>query len=230
MKRLPRILTCLLIVFILGLLLFLAETGFFSAAMSMETMRAYIRHFSPYSQIIFFIIQLASVIVAPIPSNVTAAAGAVVFDMWTCFWLTCGAVLLGSVLVFWLARALGKQFVVRIVSKKLTERYLSIIQKKRDVFLALAFLLPFFPDDILCILAGLTDIQARRFFFIAVCTRPWGLLVSCAVGSSLLSFTPAGLIFAGSIGVELFLLGLKYGDRVEQFLLRRLSRERAVKQ
>lgn len=226
MKRLPRILIWVLLAFVAALLLFLAETGFFSAAASMESLRDYMQRFSPYAQIMFFLIELASVIVAPIPSNLTAAAGAMVFDLWTCFWLTFGAVLLGSLLVFWLARQLGQRFAARIVGKKLTERYLSLIQKKQDVFLSLAFLLPFFPDDMLCILAGLTDIPMGRFLLIALFTRPWGLLVSCAVGSSVLTFTPAGVIFTGAACAAVFLFGLKYGDRLEGRMLRHVGREK----
>lgn len=68
-----------------GGLLFLWQTGFFAAATSLEGIRAYIEEFSPYSQAVFFSVQLASVILAPIPSNITAAAGALLFGMWPAF-------------------------------------------------------------------------------------------------------------------------------------------------
>ena len=89
-----------------GGLLFLWQTGFFAAATSLEGIRAYIEEFSPYSQAVFFSVQLASVILAPIPSNITAAAGALLFGMWPAFLLTWAAGALGSLVVFCLARAL----------------------------------------------------------------------------------------------------------------------------
>ena len=61
------------------LLLFLWRTDFFSSVRSLEDMRAYIRQFSPFSYGIFFLVQLASVILAPIPSNATSLAGAALF-------------------------------------------------------------------------------------------------------------------------------------------------------
>lgn len=71
----------------------------------------------------------------------------------------------------------------QLVSRKVADKYLELIQRKRDIFLILVFLFPFFPDDLICILAGLTDIPLRRFVVIVLFTRPWGLLVSCALGA-----------------------------------------------
>ena len=99
-----------------------------------------------------------------------------------------------------------------------------MIRRKRDVFLALAFLFPFFPDDILCILAGLTDISFKRFFLLALAARPWGLLVACMVGSATLTIPLWGMALLGVLGLGAFLLAMKYGDRLEETLMERLKR------
>ena len=124
---------------------FLYSTGFFQAASSLEGLRTYISRFAPFSYLFFFLVQFLSVVLAPIPSNITAAAGGVLFGTWPAFLLTFGAVATGSVLVFWLARVLGRDFADRIVSQKLSEKYQTILRAKAPVFLTLAFLFPFFP-------------------------------------------------------------------------------------
>lgn len=202
----------------------LYATGFFEAAGSQEKLGAYIARCAPWSHLSYFGIQLASVVIAPIPSNITAAAGAYLFGLWPSFLLTWGAVTMGSAIVFTLARALGQKFVGQFVSDKLSEKYLDVIRRKRDVFLALAFLFPFFPDDILCILAGLTDISFRRFFLLVVLARPWGLLVSCMVGSATVSIPWWGMALLGLGGLALFLLAMKYGDKIEDAVMERLSK------
>ena len=68
--------------------LFLWQSGFFAAAGSQESLRAYIEDFSPYSHLCFFLIQFLSVILAPIPSNISALAGGVLFGTWVSFLLT----------------------------------------------------------------------------------------------------------------------------------------------
>lgn len=202
----------------------LYATGFFEAAGSPREMGEYIARCAPWSHLAYFGVQLVSVIVAPIPSNITAAAGAYLFGLWPAFLLTWGAVTLGSALVFALARALGQQFVSQFVSQKLSEKYLDVIRRKRDVFLALAFLFPFFPDDILCILAGLTDISFKRFFLLALAARPWGLLVACMVGSATLTIPLWGMALLGALGLAAFLLAMKYGDKLEEAVMERLKR------
>ena len=95
---------------------------------------------------------------------------------------------------------------------------------KYGMLIALAFLFPFFPDDILCILAGLTDIPFPRFVVLVILFRPWGLLVSCAVGSSALSVPLWAMALLGAGGLAVFLLAMKYGDRLEAAILQRLER------
>ena len=188
--------------------LFLWQSGFFAAAGSQESLRAYIEDFSPYSHLCFFLIQFLSVILAPIPSNISALAGGVLFGTWVSFLLTFSAVAAGSLLV----------------GQKVSEKYLDVIHAKTDIFLVLAFLFPFFPDDVLCILAGLTQISFRRFAGIILCTRPWGLLFASALGGASFSIPAWGMALIGAAGLLLFLLGMKYGDRAEAAILRRLRR------
>ena len=202
---------------------FLYSTGFFQAASSLEGLRTYISRFAPFSYLFFFLVQFLSVVLAPIPSNITAAAGGVLFGTWPSFLLTFGAVAAGSLLVFWLARVLGRDFADRIVSQKLSEKYQAILRAKAPVFLTLAFLFPFFPDDMLCILAGLTSLSFRRFTVIVLLTRPWGLLFACALGGATLGLSPWVMVPVALLGLALFLLGLKYGDKLEESILARLK-------
>ena len=199
MKRHKWLLTLLLAVFLLGGGAFLLwQTGFFSSVGSLEEMRNYIERF--------------------------ALAGAVLFGMWPSFLMTWLAVAGGSVLVFWLARVLGQRFVERLVNQRVADKYLEVIRRKRDIFLILVFLFPFFPDDLICILAGLTDIPLHRFFLIVLLTRPWGLLVACALGGSVLTIPVWAMLLLGAAGVAVFAVCLKYGDRWEAALLERFKR------
>lgn len=208
---------------------FLFQTGFFSAATSVDALRAYIDRFSPYSHLCFFLLQFLSVILAPIPSNITAAAGGVLFGTWPSFLITFAAVAAGSLAMFSLARSLGRDFADRLVNRKLSEKYQAVLEAKAPIFLILAFLFPFFPDDILCILAGLTRISFRRFAMILLLARPWGLLFASALGGSTLELSPWSMLPLGLAGLLLFLLGMKYGDRLENMVLLRLKERKLGK-
>jgi uncharacterized membrane protein YdjX (TVP38/TMEM64 family) len=207
-----------------GLCLFLWRTDLLERLQDTAALRDYLSDQAPWSQLIFFGLQLCSVIIAPIPSNLVAATGGAFFGTWQGFLITILAVTIGSCTTFWLARTLGKNFADRIVRKKLPAHYLELLDRKRDSFLILAFLFPFFPDDLLCIMAGLTDIPFRRFFFIVLFARPWGLLIASAFGGSLCGFSLKSLPILLLCGA-LFLIGLIYGDRMGQAVLKFLKRK-----
>ena len=222
-KKWPVILLLVLLLLAGGGYL-LWRSGLFAAFASLEAMQDYIGRFAPYSHLVYFLIQLLSVILAPIPSNVTALAGGLLFGTWPAFLLTWGAVVLGSVIVFAVARRLGRDFVERVVSRSVIGRYLDVIQRKQDTFLILAFLFPFFPDDVLCILAGLTTMPFRRFLLIALFTRPWGLLAASALGGSTLSLPLPVMLLLAAVGIGVFLVCMKYGDRWEEALMERFRK------
>ena len=101
---------------------------------SEAALEAYIQGFAPWSHLAYFGIQLASVIVAPIPSNVTAVVGAALFGFWPSFLLTFGAVAAGLADRVRPGPGLGRGFVDRLVSRKVSEKYLDVIRRKRMCF------------------------------------------------------------------------------------------------
>lgn len=222
-KRQKLIILAAALLLLIGGGWFLYTSGFFQAVRSLETLRAYIARFAPCSHLLFFLVQFLSVVLAPIPSNFVAAAGGVLFGTGPAFLITFSAVVAGSLLTFSLARALGRDFTDRLVSRKLSEKYQDILRAKAPVFLTLAFLFPFFPDDMLCILAGLTSLSLRRFALIVLLARPWGLLFASALGGSTLGLSPWVMVPLALVGLVLFLLGMKYGDKAEEAVLRRLK-------
>ena len=67
-KKIPWLPLLAAVVLCAGGGLFLWRSGFFQAAASQEALRAYIQQFSPYSHLCFFLVQLLSVVLAPIPT------------------------------------------------------------------------------------------------------------------------------------------------------------------
>lgn len=221
MKHLLKITSAVLVLLLCALGgVFLWRSGFFAALSSQQALQDYISQFAPYSHLCFFLLQFLSVVLAPIPSNLSAAAGGMLFGTWPSFFLTIAAVLSASLLVFLLARALGQPFADRLVSRAISDKYLSSSGQNRH-FPHLGLSLPFFPDDLLCILAGLTAISTPRFLVIVVLTRPWGLLVASALGGATLTLPLWAMVLLGIIGVAVFLLGMKYGDRWEESILKK---------
>ena len=212
-------------VLLVALAFFLYKSGLGTGLWNVDALQDFIQSYSPYSELIFFLLQLCSVIIAPIPSNVTALAGGMVFGVWRSFLISVLAITLGSVITFSIARVLGQKRMERFLAKTEHRKYLDLIESKRDVLLVLIFLLPFFPDDLICILAGLTDIPFKRFLLIVLLTRHWGIFVAVVLGNSAGDLPIWALVLVGAAMVALSVLVLKYGDKFKEFVLGKLKKK-----
>ena len=202
----------------------LVRSGWLEKIGSVEELRALIASRGSMGSVVYFLLQMMTVIIAPIPSNVTMLAGALALGFWRALLLGVAAVITGSVIMFLLARRLGRKAVRRFLDRGVMDKYLPIIEEKQDMFLFLTMLFPFFPDDALCLLAGLTDIPLGRFAVIMATARPWGLAFAALLGSGAIRM-PAwawGVLVLGMAAV--FCLAMKYSAQIEAALLRLVYR------
>jgi uncharacterized membrane protein YdjX (TVP38/TMEM64 family) len=203
----------IIIIGIIGIVIFAKSTGILNFMNSVEAFKTYIEGYGNEAYIIFFIIQFMSVIIAPIPSNISAVAGGTIFGMWGSFFISMLAIITGSAVVFVLARKFGRAFTERFVSPKVSNKYEKLISsKKGELLLILLFLLPFLPDDAIGFLVGLSKMSFGRYFIIMMLTRPWEILAASALGSS--NIIMPWWIW-GVIAVIVLLL-FKYGNKIEE--------------
>ena len=195
------------------------KNGFFEKINSVEALREVIAGAGVWAGAVYCALQMMTVIIAPIPSNISMMAGALALGFWPAMILGVLAVIAGSVIVFLAARALGRNAVQRFLDKGVMEKYLPIIEEKQDMFLFLTMLFPFFPDDALCMLAGLTKIPLGRFVAIMALARPWGLVVAALLGSGSLSLPVWAWAVIGGAGLLIFVFAMKYSAQIEEALL-----------
>ena len=224
-KRARRIVLAVLIVLaVAAAALALYRRGWFERIGSVEELRALIDEAGAFAGVVYFLLQMLTVIIAPIPSNVTMMAGALALGFWQAVLLGIAAIWAGSMLMFLLARRLGQRAVQGFIDRTVMEKYLPVIEEKQDVFLFLTLLFPFFPDDMLCILAGLTSMPTGRFALIMLLARPWGLVFAALLGSGAFSLPPWGWAVLVIVLAVIFVLAMKYSRQIEERLFALASR------
>lgn len=145
---------------------------------SIESFQEYIGSFGMFGPLILILVQLSQVVLPILPSVVGYAAGAVLFGWAGGFLCNYIGISIGSLLAFYLARRYGASFVRRHVSPAAYDKYYHWTQKKGFLwFLILTIFLPVVPDDLICFLAGLTAISAKKFTIIILTLKPWCLLL-----------------------------------------------------
>lgn len=216
------IILLILVIIILAIYLPLKLTGLLEEIDSAEKLRDVIQGGGAYSYIIFFLIQLLQVTFIPLPATLTTIAGLLAFEnIWITFGLSLFAVILGSVFAYFLGYKIGRRLVFWVVGKKEAIKWEMKLKRGKYVFF-LMMLFPFFPDDILCIIAGCIGMSFKFFLITNFITRPIIILTTCLFGSgSIIPFSGWGIpvwIILILIGIIAFYLGYKYQRQIENFI------------
>lgn len=204
-------------------LYFVGQTqGWWELFSSSEELQEYVSGHGTWAPLIFFLIQVIQVILAPIPGSVTTLIGGALFGFWKAMILSIAAVLTGSVILFLLAKYLGRPLVTRLVGVKRVNKYMKNISARQFWVLFMMFLMPFFPDDILCLMAGLTAIRLPGFSLLVLITRPWGLVFSALVGSGAIVIPVWGWVIIGLFSAALLFISARYPDKLEEWMSDRI--------
>ena len=120
---------------------------------------------------IYVLLNFLQTTILPITNIPTIMAGVYIFGPIEAATLAIIGVLSGSVLSFYFGRYFGRKTIEWIISKEQVEKYLEMAKGRESVVIFLILLLPGFPDDIICMIAGLTSMRWRTFFITILITR-----------------------------------------------------------
>ncbi len=156
-----------------------------------------------------------------------ALVGGALFGFWKSFLITVIALVTGSSIAFLLVRLYGRPLVERFVKPETIDKYLDNGSKKYELFLFLLFLFPFFPDDALCFIAGLTGISYRHFLLIVIIARPPGMAFASLVGSGAIAVPWWGWVIIGIASAAFIFCSIRYGDKIENWLMNKIKKLKA---
>lgn len=193
-------------------------TGVWEKINSIEKLRKIVESGGMFSFIIFVLLQILQTTVLQIPAIFVTIAGTLVFGPWTTFFLSFTAVMIGSIIMFWIGRKGGKRFLNWLVGKDEADVWFKRMSNGKYLFF-LMMIFPLFPDDVLCVIAGMTNMSFGFFFWTNVIARSLGIACTVFFGSgSVIPFHGWGLLVWGVIILcvaALFYLSVKYKDKID---------------
>lgn len=153
----------------------------------LETTQEFIHNKGIFGPLIFILIQTTQVIYPIIPGGAVLIVAPLIFGNFWGFTFSFIGVTLGSIANFLLARRFGKTLVRAFVEEDTYQKYYQKLTKGKrfDIFMGVSFLLPGFPDDFLCMLAGITTMPFKRFMTIYFLTKPLTLFLYGVGGASI---------------------------------------------
>lgn len=143
------------------------------------------------------------------------------------------AIFIASTIMFWIGNTVGERAAVKLVGKDSLEKAQNLIDVKSKLLLPLMLLFPVFPDDALCMVAGMTKMKYWYFAIIALICRTVGIATICFLGSGFIDWAALSLVdWFVLINVVVFdiVLIFKYQNKIEKFILRRKSKQEPEKE
>lgn len=181
-------------------------------------MREFVAGFGLLGPLVFVVLQAAQVVVAPVPGQVTGFVGGYLFGA---FWGTVYSLLgltIGSAVAFWLSRRFGRPFVERVVRDDVIARFDEFVARGDVVALFVVFLVPGPPDDAVCFLAGLTDIDIRTLVVVALVGRAPAYILVNVSGAGLAERNVALTVVTLLAVAALSIWGLLNRDALVEYL------------
>ena len=227
-QALYRLITCaLLFIDICAIVFFvICATGLITKINSIQGLRDYIAKFGNMAVFLFILFCFLQVVILPIPGSVAVAAGVALFGPLKCAIYSFIGIILGSVVAFAIGRWVGYKAVKWIVGEDTLKKWLAKLKGKDYLILSLMFLLPMFPDDVLCFIAGLSSMSWPYFLIMIVITRLISVLTT-SYSFGLIPFnTWWGILLWAIIAVVIvlaFWLVCKYSDKIDKFIKEKLK-------
>lgn len=201
-------------------------SGIITKIDSIEDLRDYIASFGSSAVLLFILFQFLQVVVLPVPGSVSVAAGVALFGPLRCSLFSFIGIALGSVVAFFIGRVVGYKAVCWIIGKDDLDKWLKKIKGKDYLILSLMFLLPMFPDDVLCFVAGLSSMTWRYFLVMIIITRAISV-VTTAYSFDLIPFTTwwgilIWLVLFALVALA-FVLVYKNSDKIDKVIKRKFK-------
>jgi uncharacterized membrane protein YdjX (TVP38/TMEM64 family) len=187
-----------------------------------EATKEFLLAYGNYSRTIYVFLHYLQTTIIPISNLPTIFAGLALFDNpFEVFLLTTIGVYLGSLTSFAFGKLFGKKAVYWILGEKTVNHYLGLAKGREQAAIFTMLLLPSFPDDILCIIAGITPMSWRFFIFTLVVTRTVPTLIMVYFANKIPNFGWWGIVIVVIYIAFFFLfsrLMIKKWDNLSAFI------------
>lgn len=129
-----------------------------------ETVRQFILGFGIFAPIVFIIFQILQVVIFFIPSSLFTISGGYAFGPIFGTLYSLIGIMIGSIIVFYVTRKLGRPFVRRIINNKELDHFDVFFKKRGNIALFITRAIPMlFPTDVVSFAAGLTSMKLRNY-------------------------------------------------------------------
>lgn len=174
------VVSALMLTIFFSILLLIAEwTDFITILTCEELYEQFLEKTGAWMPIIYIILHVIQVLFLPIPGIFSILVGIRLFGAFLTAVYSYIGIICGSLIAFFIGKRLGVKAVSWLIGEENLNKWRHRIKGKDNLVLSFMFLLPLFPDDILCFVAGISTMSNRFFIIMVLSTRAISVLGSC---------------------------------------------------
>lgn len=187
--NLKKSIISVIVIFIFAVGIYCLKTdvlGHFRMFFHHNNLRDWIMSFGKYSALIYILAQMVQAIVSFVPGEAIQIPGGFLFGLVYGTELSMLGIAIGSLVTFFIGRRFGEKLLKKILPIKHYDKVFALINRPQNqIIIFILYIMPGFPKDILGYVAGVTDINTKRFVIISNIARTPGVFVSVYFGSNL---------------------------------------------
>lgn len=185
-RRQTQIIVISLLVVIFGGVSYFVGKPLVAFVSDAEAFRIWVEDTGWTSRIVFLFMLVFQVVFAFIPGGIFEIAGGYAFGAWEGTLLSVIGTTLGSAAVFLLVKRYGLRFVLLFFSQEKLDS-VKFMHNKNKLYLIIfiAFIIPGTPKDLLCYVAGLTDMKLGAWLLITSIARIPAITISTIGGNAI---------------------------------------------
>lgn len=137
----------------------------------------FLAKFGFFAPIVFIVIQAFFTVFPVNPSGITNLSVILAYGPIYGFLLNYIAIMIGSIINFALGRRYGKKFVGLLFDEETINKQIDWLNKgnKIEKMFIIVLIVPFLPDDISCMICGMTNFKFSRFLAITAFFKVWAI-------------------------------------------------------
>lgn len=219
-KIIAVVVVCILVVlgYLYRIPLWEKVTYYYGIFTDREQIKAFVTSFGTGAPVIFILIQILQVLLAPFPGEATGFIGGFLFGATKGFLYSTIGLTVGSLINFSIGRFLGKRFVRKLIPPAQLERMDNLVRHQGVIVLFGLFVFPGFPKDYLCLFLGLSAIPLKIFIILTAIGRMPGTLMLSLQGSYIFEQSYGWFALVVSVCLVLIFFAYRYREGLYRWI------------
>lgn len=205
MKKTRLIITCIVLVALITIFCIIGFNG--------EWVKPLVEGAGWYGYILFVLIQvIVTTLLCFVPATTFTFAllATQLFGVWQGVLVASLACFLSSMTMFTIGDKLGEPFVDWLVGRDSRIKAQNLVSTRATVLVPFMLAFPFFPDDAICMVSGMTKMKYWYFAIVALVCRTIGIVATCVLGGDIIPYHTFGafewIVFINLVLIDVLLI------------------------